>query len=119
MTEEEDRRTTVDRKDMEIFRLEIVNLLQKLSTDMVKKEDIEEIVNKSVNSHAIDCPLKHKDFLIKDQSYDEWCKCKKAYEEENMKSFNNRYEYWKKIATLVVAAGGGGAVIKIIETLGK
>jgi hypothetical protein len=112
---EEDRRVYVDKKDLENFSLKIEIKLNEIMNKMITKDDVEEIVHKSVSSHEVDCPMKHKDFLIKDQAYDEWCKCKKMYDKENIQEKNAKMEYLKNIGALLGAGAGGAGILKLME----
>jgi hypothetical protein len=109
----DDRRQSIDRRDLLLMKQDIKIWFMELERTMVSKKDIKEMVNE----HETNCPLAKKGIFFLENAYTEWVKCKHKYDDELIDSFNKRYDFWKRIGLVIVGLGSGGLLFKIIQVI--
>jgi len=95
----------ISNKDLKIFALQIKALMAELEKNMVKKSDIESIVDKMLANHGVECPVKKMNLITVENFHSHWILSNNFHKEETLVKFDKWSDRIKKNTGWLVALG--------------
>ena len=99
----------ITKKDLKIFWLEIKAMFVSMESSMLKRSDIDNMMELEIKNHKAECELCKGDYLMKNDCQDVWERCYKIHKEdqakltdEKIKNINKYLELGKKAVWMLI-----------------